>query len=266
MPRPDPAFKLKNAQLPLFVLHVLTTDPDLIKQQLERRVAQTPEFFVHTPVVLGLAAIAERDEVPDFAGLTAFMRALGLYPAGIQGGSAGQRAAAAAAGLGLFMDSADRSARPEPEPQAPPAETEPQQAELPGLEPSAAEAPVAGPANPPPGRRPSMLIDKPVRTGQRIYAEDADLVVLAIVNAGAELIADGDIHIYAPLRGRALAGARGDTSARIYTQAMEAELVAIAGLFHVFEDGIPADVRGQPAQVYLEGERVVARPLSPARR
>jgi septum site-determining protein MinC len=106
-----------------------------------------------------------------------------------------------------------------------------------------------------------VVIDKPVRTGQRIYAEGANLVVLAIVNAGAELIADGDIHVYAPMRGRAIAGARGNESARIFVHGMEAELLSIAGCFKVFEDGIPENVRAKPAQVHLEGSRLLIQPL-----
>jgi septum site-determining protein MinC len=102
-----------------------------------------------------------------------------------------------------------------------------------------------------------MLIDKPVRTGQRIYAEGANLVVLAIVNAGAELIADGDIHVYAPMRGKAIAGARGNEAARIFVQSLEAELLSIAGCFKVFEEGIPENVSGKPAHVHLDGSRLV---------
>ncbi|MBU1666754.1 MAG: septum site-determining protein MinC, partial [Gammaproteobacteria bacterium] len=116
-----------------------------------------------------------------------------------------------------------------------------------------------------PTRRPTLVIDKPVRAGQRIHAEGGDLVVLAIVNAGAELIADGDIHVYAPLRGRALAGARGDTGARIFAQCMEAELVSIAGYFQVFEDGIPAPLRSKSVQVFLDGEQVTLAALTSVR-
>ena len=110
-----------------------------------------------------------------------------------------------------------------------------------------------------------MVIDRPVRTGQRIYAKDGDLVLLAAVNAGAEVLADGDIHVYAPLRGRALAGACGNRGARIFAQAMEAELVSIAGLFQVFENGLPEAVGGKPAQVHLQGDRLVIAPLSSSR-
>jgi septum site-determining protein MinC len=96
-----------------------------------------------------------------------------------------------------------------------------------------------------------------VRAGQRIYAEGADLVVLAIVNAGAEVIADGDIHIYAPMRGKAIAGALGNQGARIFVQRLEAELISIAGCFQIFEDGIPENVRGKPTQVHLDGSSLV---------
>ncbi|RZJ11875.1 MAG: septum site-determining protein MinC [Rubrivivax sp.] len=108
---------------------------------------------------------------------------------------------------------------------------------------------------------PTMVIDKPLRSGQQVYAKGGDLVVLAVVSHGAEVIADGSIHIYAPLRGKAIAGARGDTSARIYTQSLEAELLAIAGIYRTAENPLPADVSGKPAQVYLQGEKLLLQPL-----
>ncbi len=252
---PDtPAFKIKNANLPLFVLHALTADMAQFKLQLDAHLAQAPDFFAAAPVALGLAAIAEADAIPDFTDLSAFMRQRGLAIAGVIGGSARQRQAAADCGLGLFPDArgARRHTASAPEP-VPVAESPP------------AQEAVAAPAAAAPSRRPTLVVDKPVRTGQTVHAEGGDLVVLAIVNAGAELIADGDIHVYAPLRGRALAGARGDTSARIFAQCMEAELVSIAGYFQVFEDGIPAAMRSKPVQVLLDGERVTLHPLAPMR-
>jgi septum site-determining protein MinC len=263
---PDtPAFKIKNATLPLFVLHVMTPDMALFKAQLEAHLAQMPDFFAGAPVVLGLAGIAESDTTPDFTHLAAFMRSCGMAIAGISGGSQQQREAARASGLGLFPDAPARGARKHAPVEAP----APAQVMLPLPEPipepPVATAPEPVVATSAPARRPTLVIDKPVRTGQRIHAEGGDLVVLAIVNAGAELIADGDIHVYAPLRGRALAGARGDTSARIFAQCMEAELVSIAGLFPVFEEGLPAALRSKPVQVYLEGERITLNPLAPMR-
>jgi septum site-determining protein MinC len=101
-----------------------------------------------------------------------------------------------------------------------------------------------------------MIIDTPVRAGQRVYAQGCDLVVTAAVNAGAEIIADGSIHVYAPLRGRALAGASGDANARIFALSMEAELVSIAGFYRTFEDGLPKGIAQKPAQVRLAGDRI----------
>jgi septum site-determining protein MinC len=106
------------------------------------------------------------------------------------------------------------------------------------------------------------MIDAPVRAGQRIYARDADLVVTAIVNSGAELIADGSIHVYAPLRGRALAGASGDTNARIFAMNMEAELVSIAGIYSTFENGFKPTVFHHPVQVRLVGDRIDVLPVN----
>lgn len=107
----------------------------------------------------------------------------------------------------------------------------------------------------------TMIIDTPVRAGQRIYARGADLIITAAVNNGAEVIADGSIHIYAPLRGRALAGASGNTEARIFTLSMEAELVSIAGMYRTFEDGFPPDRKQQATQIRLIGDRIDMLPI-----
>ncbi len=126
-------------------------------------------------------------------------------------------------------------------------------------------APVAAPAAPPVAAAPAantVVIDTPVRAGQRIYARGADLVVLAVVNNGAELIADGCIHVYAPLRGRALAGASGNTSARIFAASLEAELVSIAGVYRTFENGHAPELAGKQVQVRLQGERIDVLPMS----
>jgi septum site-determining protein MinC len=123
---------------------------------------------------------------------------------------------------------------------------------------AAAPAPVAAaPIAPPPAMTAAaVIVDTPVRAGQRIYARGADLIVTAVVNSGAELIADGSIHIYAPLRGRALAGASGNAEARIFALSMEAELVSIAGTYSTFENGLPKDLAKQSVQVRLVGDRI----------
>ncbi|HEX2531951.1 MAG TPA: septum site-determining protein MinC, partial [Burkholderiaceae bacterium] len=112
----------------------------------------------------------------------------------------------------------------------------------------------------------SMIVDTPVRGGQRIYARGSDLIVTAAVNNGAEVIADGSIHIYAPLRGRALAGAGGNADARIFAMSMEPELVSIAGIYRMFENGFPKEQAGRPAQIRLVGEHIDVRLIDPAAR
>ena len=104
---------------------------------------------------------------------------------------------------------------------------------------------------------PTMIIDRPIRTGQQVYAENADLIVLGLVSEGAEIIADGNIHIYGPLRGRALAGASGNKQARIFAQFMQAELVSVAGIYRVFDQALPAHLNNRAVQIYLQDERLV---------
>lgn len=280
MAREEPAFKLKIANLSLFVLYVNTTDMDQLKKQLDMRFNQTQNFFSNTPVALDLSAITNFNISPNFTGLMSFMLDHGMHATGVVGGSAEQREAAVKSGLGLFPDTIFKPAlkttsisttAPGIIPNA-----EDNEPELPGL--ALAIETVAGELNnsPIPDSdtqlqnpvepvlpifRPTMIINKPVRTGQRIYAEGANLVVLGVVNAGAELIADGDIHIYAPLRGRAIAGAQGNESARIFMHSLEAELVSIAGCFKVFENGIPENLLGKPVQVHLDCSDLIIQPL-----
>jgi septum site-determining protein MinC len=170
--------------------------------------------------------------------------------------------AAEASALGLPTLGADALSRPQRA--KPAAQTEP-------AKPVAAPAPAARPAvvTPPAAAEPAphtVTLDKPLRSGQRFYARGSDLIVTAMVSAGAEVIADGNIHVYAPLRGRALAGASGDKAARIFTTSLEAELVSVAGLYRTFDAGVPADVARQPATISLLEEggelRLTVAPLA----
>jgi septum site-determining protein MinC len=127
-------------------------------------------------------------------------------------------------------------------------------------EPEPVAAPVGAPATS--AAVPTRIIDKPLRSGQRVYAAGGDIVVLAAVNPGAEVIADGSIHVYAPLKGRALAGARGDVTARIFTTHLEAELVSIAGVYRTFDTALDAAVAKKPAQIRLaDASQIVIEPL-----
>lgn len=280
MARAEPGFKFKISNLSLFVLYVHTADMGELKSQLDMRFNKMQDFFSNTPVALDLSAIANSNLSPDFANLKSIMMDHGMHATGVVGGSAEQREAAVQSGLGLFPDTIDRSqlkAAPIPATTGniPDAEdrNQPERPEI-GL---AIKPDADAPNNSNildsdtqtqksitqvlPTFRPTMIINKPVRTGQRIYAEGANLVVLGVVNAGAELIADGDIHIYAPLRGRAIAGAQGNESARIFVYNLEAELISIAGCFKVFENGIPENLRGKHVQAYLDGSNLIIQPL-----
>lgn len=246
------SFDLKSASLPMVAVVLRTTDTDTLANDLAARMADAPGFFDNDPVLIDLSLVQGSGAVPDFAALLALLRSHRTVPVAVRGGSEAQTAAALAAGLVLAPEVAPARAAPAPAAQPPAAEV----AAAPDL-PAAAAAAAAVPT-PAPG---ALVVDKPLRSGQQVYARGSDLVVLAMVSFGAEVIADGSIHVYAPLRGRAMAGARGNTAARIFTTCMEPQLVSIAGIYRTTEVAIPPDIVGKPAQVRLEGEKLFFEPL-----
>ncbi len=201
-------------------------------------------FFDGDAAVLELEHIdAAEQEITDWAAIRTVLAKHGLHVIGVRGASETLCASAEAAGL-RRITALRRPSRPTAEPAAAkPAETP--------VAPPPEAAPPPPPPPLPPAAVPTLIIDRPLRSGQQAYARGGDMVVLAAVNAGAEVIADGSIHIYAPLRGRALAGASGDTGARIFTTRFEAELVSIAGVYRTFETGVPDALGSQPVQVQL---------------
>jgi septum site-determining protein MinC len=260
----SPTFELKSAALTLVALLLKTTDLALLAADLNARFGDAPQLFDGDPVAIDLSQVRDPSEPIDFAALIALLACHKMRPIAVRAGSAAQTEAALAAGL-IEAPTAAAAARPSPSAAAarpnPSASAARPAPAAPAVEPPAAVVrsevlvEVPGPA------RPAMVVDKPLRSGQRVYAKGADLVVLAVVSYGAEVIADGHIHVYAPLRGRALAGALGDTSARIFTTCMEPQLVSIAGIYRTTETELPAAVLGKPAQVRLEGEKLVVEAL-----
>ncbi|QEA12815.1 septum site-determining protein MinC [Comamonas flocculans] len=239
------SFDLKSARLPVVALVLKNTDGAQIEAEFERQLADDQSFFDDDLVVIDLAQVREDPAPIDFAALVARLKQHRTCPVAVRGGSAAQMQAALACGLAAAPEAVERSV-PAHAPASPPA--------------NAAPATATEEASPEPAAA-TMVIDKPVRSGQQIYARGGDLVVLAIVSFGAEVIADGSIHVYAPLRGRAMAGARGDAGARIYTTCLEPQLVSIAGMYRTTDNALPEDVRGKPAQVRLEGEKLIFEPL-----
>ncbi|HRF45252.1 MAG TPA: septum site-determining protein MinC [Candidatus Competibacteraceae bacterium] len=225
-----PPFELKGSLFTLTVLHLFQLDRAAIERQLAEKIKQAPSFFNNTPVVIDLEGMADSPDSFDFNGLYELLRAHGMVPVGIRNGTPMQQAAARLAGLPVLPESRATNNGKKPE------RTE--------------SVPVH-----------SRIVNHPIRSGQQIYAPDGDLIVLGAVSAGAEVIADGNIHIYGVLRGRALAGVRGDAETRIFCQSLEAELVSIAGRYRISEQIEPSE-RGKAAQIHLVEDRLVIEHLN----
>ena len=234
------AFELKDTRLPLVTVVLHQADAGVLADELQQRLGDTPNFFDNDPVVIDLAPLREFAEPIAFAELVLALRQHRMRPALVAGGSAQQMADALAAGL---------PAAPEAAPAPKPRTVEVEREVIREVE---REVPV---------HVPTLIVDKPLRSGQQAYAKGGDLIVQGAVNAGAEVLADGNIHVYGPLRGKAIAGSRGNTEARIFTTCLEPELIAIAGVYRTTETPLPANVAGKPAQVRLVDGVLVMTPL-----
>lgn len=237
-------FEIKSANLPLVALLLKSANLARLSTELVQRFGDIPDFFDHDPLVIDLypLQVAEPNAQLDFSALLPLLRQYRLSPLAVRGGNEAQMEQAMAAGLTPAPDAAIQRAAP------------------------ANSAPLAEPAVVPQPAADALVIDKPLRSGQQVYARKRDLVVMAMVNPGAEVIADGHIHVYAPLRGRAIAGARGHTDARIFSLSMAPELLSIAGIYRTSEVALPDTVLSKAAQVRLvpgpDGEKLVISPLS----
>ena len=248
-------FDIKSAQLPLVALRVKTDRLDQVADELAAQYADVPDFFDNDALLIDFSQLdTEHNTDPTpmaFEALLQTARSLRLRPVAVRGGGAVHAQLAEQAGL-VVTD------------EVLPAKTT---AITPTPSPSVAAAPAPTPVEPPAVAPSALVIDKPLRSGQQVYARGRDLVVLAMVNPGAEVIADGHIHVYAPLRGKAIAGARGNTEARIFALAMEPELVSIAGIYRTSEVPWPDEVLGKPTQVRLfsgpDGDKLVMDAIKP---
>ncbi|MCX7932371.1 MAG: septum site-determining protein MinC [Rhodovarius sp.] len=234
------AFRLRAGSFSILVLRLLDHRPEAVLPALGEQFRRAPGFLRFAPLAIGLDELTIPPQEMDFPRLLQGLRALEIIPIGVVGGTPAMRQAAAAAGLSTLRPAGVEVAA------APPAAAE-ASAHAEALPPPAPPPPASAP------RRPAMLIDQPVRSGSRLYAEGTDLIVTATVNPGAEVIADGHIHVYGPLRGRAVAGASGDTEARVFALHFDPELIAIAG-YYVVREGLSAAPIGRPAMVRLDGE------------
>ncbi|KQY00131.1 MULTISPECIES: septum site-determining protein MinC [Massilia] len=237
------------------ILH--SADPIAIDAALKQMTGGVSDFFEDEFAVIDVAGIADDAAHIDWEALVALLRKYRLNAVAVRGAPAALHDVIRA--HDLFLDDGtsglQTSAGREREMPAAPVET---------AEPTAEPAPSPAPAPAAPVH--AMIVDTPVRAGQRIYARGTDLIVTAVVNNGAELIADGSIHVYAPLHGRALAGASGNAGARIFALQLQPELVSIAGVYRTFDEGFPAEVARQPAQIRLVGDRIDISSLGSATR
>ena len=244
-PRLEP-FRLRGANFNLLVLRLLDHRAEAVVPALGDQFRRAPGFLRFAPIVIGLDDIQASPAEVDFAGLVQGLRAIEIVPVGTTGGTPEMRNAAMGAGLPPLRMAAGK------------------ESDVPLAEPAAPAEPQAAPPAPDPQplglQRPAMIVDQPVRAGTRIWAQGTDLIVIGTVNPGAEVIADGNIHVYGRLLGRAIAGGQAETGARVFATHFDPELVSIAGYYAVRE-GLGDAPIGKAVMAMLVGEHMRFDPL-----
>ncbi|WP_435276629.1 septum site-determining protein MinC [Psychrobium sp. nBUS_13] len=238
---PTTSAELKGSLFPLSILVLEDNDLDKLQQQLDNKLKQAPAFFFRAPLVVNIEQVSEEDI--DFLALKQAIEAKDFICVGVCNGSTDQKKQARIAGLATLQPPKATEARAKPALKDAPQAVE--------------EKPVVTQA---PLKAPDMIVRQNVRSGQQIYAKNADLIVVGSVGNGAEVIADGSIHIYGKLRGRALAGASGNKGSSIFCQSLEAELVSVAGNYWV-SDAIEKSLWQQSGIVKLDQEQLTIEPL-----
>ena len=217
-------FQFKTSFVPCTILQFVRYDLEELGQQLAETIQRAPKFFQNSPIVIDIEKLAPTETI-NFVALKQLILSHGMFPVGVRGGSDEQHQAAALNGLpALTVGKLSHT------------EATQKKSEL--------------------RAHPTKLITTPIRSGMQIYAKEADLVVTASVSAGAELLSDGNIHVYGPLRGRALAGVQGNRQARIFCRTLEAELVSIAGYYLTKDDMQLLPESHGMIQIYLDNEQV----------
>ena len=247
IPSGQSSLKLKGSLVPMTALELSYYDNDQLSKDLSEKVSQAPDFFENLPVIIDLDKL-DKDAPIEFEQLVKTCSNFSIKVVAIRGGSETQQMAAKKAGLGSLSKQKERNNEPssvttqEPAPQTP---TETVEVVKTVIQQE---------------RQQSKIIRHPIRSGQQVYAADGDLIILSSVSAGAEILADGNIHVYGTLRGRALAGVKGDTTARIFCQSLEAELVSVAGQYKVSED-FDKNVVRKASQIYLNEDKLCFKEL-----
>jgi septum site-determining protein MinC len=243
----ESAFEIRFGQVGLAQMRIRSTDAAAVQAQLTARVAAAPALFERAALCLDLSPLDHDVSAAELRAVLESIRRTGLLPVGLAHGTAAVDALARELDLPVLTQfraqqsygaavAAVKAASQQPTPA-----------------PTPAPVPTPAPATEEIVAIPALMHHRPVRSGQRIYARHRDLVVTSAVGAGAEVMADGCVHVYGTLRGRAMAGVRGEVSARVFCHQFHAELVSVAGVFRVFET-IPPDLAGKPVQAWLDGD------------
>ena len=249
----DTCFRMKGTTLTSIVLEVIDFEPDTFESQLAEKVNSAPQFFTRSSLILHLVKSLSATE---FELLVALCRRFKLQPMAVRGEVGPLRSIINDFGLAdvsqsKFTESSLKTTKSESTTSKEQAANEP-----------AASTPVSPPVPTPAAvTKPVKVISRPVRSGQQVYAEGGDLVITAAVSEGAEVLADGNIHVYGTLRGRALAGVKGNVHARVFCQSLDAELISIAGQF-IMHETVKASCWKQPAQIYLEEDTLHIEPIA----
>ncbi len=243
--------KLKGEMSMLNVLHLQELDVTAISTELKRKRDEVPQFFMQSPVIVDCAALAGSASEFDFAHLKSELLDLGFIPVGVRNVPSTMNASLAKAGWAVMRENRN-SQIDEAKPKIDSSNNEAKSEDVTEQAQVQDHAPVVNIK--------SLTVNRPVRSGQQIYAADADMTVLAQTSAGSEIMADGSIHVYGALRGRVLAGARGNETARIFCQSLQAELIAIAGRYQLLDES-DTQLIGKPAMIKLDGEKLIIEPL-----
>ena len=251
MKSPAKVFQLKGSMVTVMVMELLHHDFSDLPYLLEEKCKLAPDFFQNTPVVISLEKLTEESDV-DFVRLVETCRANNMFPFAVRGGSPEQIEAANTAGLVSISASKERSAKAEPKSvlvsEAELAKAKVEQEKVPEVVPPVVTA------------TPTRIVSQPIRSGQQVYAKGGDLIVLSSISEGAEVLADGHIHIYGAMRGRVLAGVKGDKTARVFCSSLDASLISIAGVY-VLNENIESKFVGKSAQISLNDEQLVIEQL-----
>lgn len=243
----SPLIEFRSTRLGATVAVLQAVEPPALADALHKMLGGRPDFFNGEALILDFSTLAEVPASVDWAGLNSLLRRFRLQPIGVIGLADEHAAGARRVGLAELDEVLAAEAKALPAVSLPEAEPTPRQESAPQA--ASTEQPLQASSN---GLE-TLFVDRMLRSGQQVYARDANLVIIGGVNAGAEIIADGSIHCYGPLLGRAIAGAQGDEQARILATHFGPELVSIAGTFRTFEAGIPAEFGGRAVQVRLQG-------------